>query len=216
MFESSDFMELFVIIAVTAMLIYKFYLTLGEKRGFEGPSSINAIFDKASEAVDMNRPEIVAEELSNVPEALQLRYQEIRQIDPKFSLTGFINGASQAFEVILQGYAEGDRNKFNYLLSDKIYTDFDNALIERDKKKQKLSTTLVKLNPVIVEDIVVNETIVDITLKFTSEQTNIIYDHDNNIIEGSTNQIEEVVDVWTFRRDARSSNPNWLLVETGV
>lgn len=216
MFEQSNFMEILIIIVIAAGLVYKFYITLGERRGYEGPSSINAVFTAATEAVDMNKPEVVEQERLSVPESLKENYEQIRSIDPRFSLTGFLNGAAQAFEMVLQAYAQGDRERLKPLLSDKVYTDFDSALIERDKKQQKLSTTLVKLNPITIEDMSSEQTVIDITLKFTSEQTNIVYDQDNKIVEGSPNQIEEVIDVWTFRRDARSSNPNWVLVETGV
>ena len=216
MFEQSNFMELFVIMIIAAALIYKFYMTLGERRGYEGPSSINAVFTAATEAVDMDKPEVAEQERLSVPESLKESYEQIRVVDPRFSLTGFLNGAAQAFEMVLQAYAQGDREMLKPLLSDKVYADFDAALVERDKKQQKLSTTLVKLNPITLEDMSSAQTVMDITLKFTSEQTNIVYDKDNKIVEGSANQIEEVIDVWTFRRDARSSNPNWVLVETGI
>ena len=34
------------------------------------------------------------------------------------------------------------------------------------------------------------------------------------IASGDAHAIEKVTDIWTFRRDTRSSNPNWQLVAT--
>jgi predicted lipid-binding transport protein (Tim44 family) len=36
------------------------------------------------------------------------------------------------------------------------------------------------------------------------------------VLEGDPVTIREVTDVWTFERDARSRDPNWLLVATGA
>lgn len=52
-----------------------------------------------------------------------------------------------------------------------------------------------------------------ITVTFTSEQTNILYDAKGNMIEGNPKQIEEVVDAWVFERDLKAQDPNWTLVK---
>ena len=37
---------------------------------------------------------------------------------------------------------------------------------------------------------------------------------DGQIIDGNPNEVQKVIDLWTFRRDTKSSDPNWLLVKT--
>jgi predicted lipid-binding transport protein (Tim44 family) len=34
------------------------------------------------------------------------------------------------------------------------------------------------------------------------------------VLEGDPGTAEDVVDIWTFERDTKSSDPNWILVET--
>ena len=34
------------------------------------------------------------------------------------------------------------------------------------------------------------------------------------IIDGNPNEVQKVIDLWTFRRDTKSSDPNWLLIKT--
>lgn len=34
------------------------------------------------------------------------------------------------------------------------------------------------------------------------------------IVSGSPDKIKTIYDTWTFSRDMRSTNPNWLLVNT--
>ena len=52
------------------------------------------------------------------------------------------------------------------------------------------------------------------SVRFVSEQVNVVRDADGKELEGDSTSAEEVVDIWTFERDTRSSDPNWTLVET--
>ena len=42
----------------------------------------------------------------------------------------------------------------------------------------------------------------------------IIINKEKKIISGSPDKIKTIYDTWTFSRDMRSNNPNWLLVNT--
>jgi len=53
-----------------------------------------------------------------------------------------------------------------------------------------------------------------ITIKFVSEQINVTRDGEGVAVDGDPDHVTEVVDIWTFMRDVRSRNPNWVLVET--
>ena len=41
-----------------------------------------------------------------------------------------------------------------------------------------------------------------------------IKDKDNKIVSGDPEKIKKVLDTWKFSKDSRSSNPNWLLIDT--
>jgi len=53
-----------------------------------------------------------------------------------------------------------------------------------------------------------------VTVRFESEQVNVLRDAQGEIVEGDPNTAEEVVDIWTFERDTGNQDPNWVLVET--
>ena len=55
-----------------------------------------------------------------------------------------------------------------------------------------------------------------VTVRFTSEQINLVRDGAGEVVEGDPRQIDTVIDLWTFERDTRSRDPNWQLVETGA
>ena len=53
-----------------------------------------------------------------------------------------------------------------------------------------------------------------ITVRFKSEQINLLRDAEGKVLDGDPQTAEEVVDLWTFERDTTSQDPNWTLVET--
>ena len=53
-----------------------------------------------------------------------------------------------------------------------------------------------------------------VTVKFVSDQINVIRAHDGSIVDGDPEHPIEKTDFWTFARDTRSTDPNWVLVAT--
>jgi len=53
-----------------------------------------------------------------------------------------------------------------------------------------------------------------IVVKIISKQINYISDKEQKIIEGKKDEISEITDLWTFKKDVKSSNPNWLVSAT--
>ena len=47
-----------------------------------------------------------------------------------------------------------------------------------------------------------------------SKQINYIADKEQKIIEGTKEEIAEITDIWTFKKDVKSPNPNWLVSAT--
>ena len=37
---------------------------------------------------------------------------------------------------------------------------------------------------------------------------------DGGVVDGESDRIADVVDIWTYERNTRSSDPNWVLVAT--
>ena len=51
------------------------------------------------------------------------------------------------------------------------------------------------------------------TVKFVAEVISVKKDKDNKIIEGNTDKIKFVTDVWKFTRNINNKSPNWYLAE---
>ena len=56
--------------------------------------------------------------------------------------------------------------------------------------------------------------VAQVTVRFVSEQINVVRSAEGQIAEGNPNEVQKVVDLWAFRRDTKSGDPNWQLVKT--
>tara|TARA_B100002052_G_scaffold248858_1_gene235832 strand:+ start:505 stop:681 length:177 start_codon:yes stop_codon:yes gene_type:complete len=54
----------------------------------------------------------------------------------------------------------------------------------------------------------------EVTVDFVSEIISCVKDKDKKIISGNPDRIKKVYDTWKFSKDIRSSNPNWILIDT--
>jgi predicted lipid-binding transport protein (Tim44 family) len=52
-------------------------------------------------------------------------------------------------------------------------------------------------------------------VKLGSQQNNVLRAMDGSIVDGDPEHPIEKTDYWTFARDTRSSDPNWVLIGTG-
>jgi predicted lipid-binding transport protein (Tim44 family) len=139
---------------------------------------------------------------------------EMRAYDPRFDLKEFVGGARAAFEMIVQGFAEGDRKTLKDLLSAEVYDNFDGAMRDRESRNETLENTLIRIVSVDPMEVEVEQGIASITVKIVSEQVNVTKNASGEVVDGNVNHIAEVIDVWTFSRDLRSRDPNWKLVAT--
>ena len=58
--------------------------------------------------------------------------RKIRDADPEFDPVEFLDGAKVAYEMIVNGFADGDRKLLKGLLSPEVYADFEKAIAARE------------------------------------------------------------------------------------
>ena len=138
----------------------------------------------------------------------------IRAADPAFDPIGFTGGARAAFTTIVEAFAKGDTAALRPLLDGPTYASFEAAIRGRAERKEKAETTLIgfEASDIAAASLQGSEAVV--TVRFVSEQINVVRNADGQIIDGNPNEVQKVIDLWTFRRDTKSSDPNWLLIKT--
>ena len=126
----------------------------------------------------------------------------------------FISGAKIAYESIITNFASGNIKEVKNLLGKSVFDQFDAAIKERNSKGLLTETTFVGISSANIKDHKQNNNMLEVTVAFVSEIISCVKDKNKKIMSGNPDKIKKVYDTWKFSRDSRSSNPNWLLIDT--
>jgi predicted lipid-binding transport protein (Tim44 family) len=139
---------------------------------------------------------------------------EIKLADPNFHEDSFLSGARVAFEMIIEAFARGDLATLRPLLADDVYEKFAGAIKAREATGEVLETTLSGLRILDIVEARMDGRVAIVTVKFVSDQINILRDRTGAVLDGDPAKPVEVVDLWTFSRNTRGRDPNWTLIAT--
>ena len=221
------FIDILFFAMVAAFLVLRLRSVLGRRTGNERPRN-SGVGRRPGEAA---RPEAARADASpdNVF-ALQDRTKQVTTgspdspvaanlaqavgADPTFDEARFLQGARMAFEMIVTAFANGDRDTLRPLTSGEVFANLERAMRERETAGHTFDSTLVGIKDVEIVDAELDGRELRITVKVLSEQVNVTRDAEGRTVGGSASAVDEVTDIWTFARDTRSKDPNWLLVAT--
>ncbi len=225
----SDFITLFFLVAAV-LIFFQLRSVLGRRTGNEKPpfdpysprdvakgpvTDDNKVvtLPKRGEAEDENRF-AEADALAPADSALNTSLREVMTKDPTFRPKEFLNGARMAYEMIVMGFADGDRKTLKNLLSKEVFDGFDAAISERESRGEVVKSTFVGIEKADITQAAVRDSEVQITLRLVSQLISATYDKDGKLVDGDPDAVAEVDDIWTFSRDIRSRDPNWKLIAT--
>ena len=126
----------------------------------------------------------------------------------------FVKGAKIAYETIITNFAKGTLKDIKTLLDKSVYQQFEDAIKDRQSKKHSSETTFIGISSAEVKQHEQNKNMLEVTVEFVSEIISCVKDKDDKVISGDPEKIKKVLDTWKFSKDSRSSNPNWLLIDT--
>ena len=95
-----------------------------------------------------------------------------------------------------------------------MYSNFSRAILEREQAGHTMEDTLVGIMQSEIVESYVEDINAYVTVKFISEQVNAIRDENGDVVQGDANIVLTATDFWTFARDTKNLDPNWLLVAT--
>jgi len=172
---------------------------------------LRSVLGKGAEdsATRIKKPTIVDAQFeetvsSRVEENINLR---------EFKEETFLKGAQAAYEMIVNAFAAADKKTLKDLTSPEVYKSFVGVLDERKNKKYVNQFTFIGIKKAKIENVDKKDSFYTVKTRFVSEIISCIKDADNNIIEGSPEEIQTVNDVWSFSRDLNSDDPTWNLTE---
>ena len=154
---------------------------------------------------------------SNFPREFPLKKKERKINEKNFdekAKAEFIKGAKIAYENIITGFSSGNLKGIKGLLDQNILNEFNQALKDRQNNGLITDATFIGINSASIKNYKQTNNILEVTVDFVSEIISCIRDKEKKIVSGDSEKIKKVFDTWKFSRDTRSSNPNWILVDT--
>jgi predicted lipid-binding transport protein (Tim44 family) len=227
--------DIIIFAVIAAFLIYRLHSVLGTKqgdersrpnpfapanpvRGVQGRPSLAAPAVLAAPSPRVAPPlsgmEQYIDPASNQDGRIATGLEEIAAADSTFEINGFMQGARHAFEMIVTAYNKGDISALKSLLSPKLFNDFASGIKAREEAGRTTETIIHRIKSALLIEAHLGGTMGYVTIDFNVEETVSTRDRTGTVVEGNPDRIIEIEDIWTFTRDIRSSDPNWILIET--
>lgn len=140
--------------------------------------------------------------------------ETIMALEPNFSIEQFMDGASYAYPMILQSFWDGNMSEVESFLNEDVYNMFSGAVTVREQDGLTLENNLIKITEKSLVDITIDDREAKLTVKFVSDIVLVTRDEAGDLVDGDATDADEVVDIWTFKRELGSKDPNWVLSAT--
>ena len=193
---SFEYIDIILLAMIAGFIFLRLRGILGKRTGFEGKASpqFGNVLKKVHQESKIKQRE---------------DFDELAQKE-------FLKGAKIAYETIITDFSDNDNKLIasKPLLSKKIYDDFNKALKERSDRGHFAEITFIGIKSANIKEHKKIDKALQVTVDFVGEIITCIKDKDKKIVSGNPEKIKTIYDTWTFSRDMRSTNPNWLLVNT--
>jgi predicted lipid-binding transport protein (Tim44 family) len=201
--------ELIILAAIAVFVISRLYAVLGTKTGTEQPArrfNKDAVTrrpepqeDDAAPADSDERPRIRAAFTGPAASGLEA----IANVDAQFNPEEFTKGARKAYELIVNAFADGDRDALRVLVDDDVFEAYTQAIADREKAGTEPMRLARLRSARIVEASLDATKMARVGVSFESE-----------LSDGDA--MRSAKEIWTFKRLTTTQDPNWLLDEVAT
>ncbi len=192
-------LELIILAAVAAVVLFQLYAVLGRRVG-RGPEDAARPPVAPLDAPRMGAPAIDAPPPSSGVAAVRAR-------DPNFDIPHFVEGARAAYQMIVTAFAAGDRSALSGLLAPPVMDGFDSAIRQREAEGRTESVEFLQTPRADFEGVEVVGDVAKAAVRFLAE-----FRSRSKGPEGEAVEDRRTAEVWTFERNLKSRNPNWMLI----
>ena len=212
-------MTVIVILALVALFIgLRLYSVLGERTGHEQQPILKPA-DPARPAAPVAQPPAPQAapadngDMAFVPTAGP-GVRAILAADPSFDVARFLDGAKSAYRMILESFWKGDLDALRSHVDPHVYEAFASAVEQRKKDGLTLDNRLVTIDQAVISEATLERGVAVLTVRFEADIAAVTRNSEGQVVAGSLSDAVQTRDMWTFRRDTGSRDPNWLLIET--
>lgn len=214
-------MTVIVILALVALFVgLRLYSVLGERTGHEQQQPIPKTAEPDSRvAQPVARPAAGAVPDVDSPDMAYLPtagpgVRALLAADASFDVARFVDGAKAAYRMILEAFWKGDLAALRPHVDDHVYQIFADAVEQRTSGGLKLDNRLVAIDQALISEAVLEKGVATVTVRFEADIAAVTRNAEGQVVAGSLSDAVQTRDLWTFRRDITTRDPNWLLIET--
>lgn len=217
---NGSLIQLLVLAGIAIFLILKLRSVLGTRDGFEKPpvplEDVRPRVRRDFEVIEGGADRDITDHVADGSDAARALLA-MKQAEPSFAVTPFLQGARGAYEMILMAFERGDLDSIRPFLADDVEASFAEAIAARDRDGLTVEASFVGMKELALQEATFNKdsAMAEISVRFVGEQTYVVRNKAGEIVEGSPREIKRQRDVWTFARRMGIDDPNWQLVATG-
>ena len=213
-------MTVIVILALVALFVgLRLYSVLGERTGHEQQPILKPADPDARVGPQVSQPSpapsapVEAGDMAFVPTAGP-GVRAILAADPTFDVAKFLEGAKAAYRLILESFWKGDLEAIRSHVDDHVFETFSDAVEQRKKDELRLDNRLVNVEQAVISEASAERGAAIVTVRFEADIAAVTRNAQGEVVAGSLSDAVQIRDLWTFRRDTTSRDPNWVLIET--
>lgn len=222
----SAYVELLILVAIAAFLLYRLRGVLGTKTGHNNPSDYvrddTAEVESSDNVVTLpgaRAPKSAEAELDAVvghSDPHRDALAAMIAVEEGFSPKTFLEGAKGAYEMILMAFENGDTDLLRQFLADDVYESFASVIEDRRDEGLTVDAKFIGIREATIDDARFDESdrMGEVTIKFVGEMITVVRNADHEVVEGDPTEVRRTSDIWTFGREMGASDPNWLLIAT--
>ena len=215
----NEMVQLLVLAIIALFLVFRLKNLLGTREGFEKSEpkekEKNTTARKPLEVINGGLDTDIIDHVKSGSPAID-PLKQMKAVEKNFSVSDFLSGVREAYEMILMAFERGDISDVKAFLSQEVDDAFSEVIEQRKADGLEIEASFVGIKELSLVQSEFDASTKDaqITVRFVSEITIAIKDASGVIVEGSKNDIKQHNDIWTFSRIMGSGNPNWTLVAT--
>ena len=214
-------MTVIVILALVALFIgLRLYSVLGERTGHEQQQPILKPADPDARVEP--RPAQPATTAPTANDSGDMAFlptagpgvRAILAADPTFDVARFLEGAKAAYRMVLEAFWKGELEALKGHVDETVHATFAAAVEQRKADGLSLDNRLVAIDQSVIAEASIERSIAVVTVRFEADIAAVTRNAQGEVVAGSLSDAVQTRDLWTFRRDVSSNDPNWQLIET--
>lgn len=218
---NNSIIQLLVLAGVAIFLILKLRSVLGTRDGFEGQNRVPPLpgggpARRGGEVIESGPDRDITDHVAEgSDEARALAAMKL--VEPSFNVSGFLQGARGAYEMILGAFAKGELDRIRPFLSAEVAESFAAVIADRKARGLIVTSELLGIRELALQNAEFNRATneAEVSVRFVGEVISATRDTSGDVVEGDPKHARKQRDVWTFARVMGANDPNWQLVATG-